>query len=421
LDDVAEPKEVRMSQFLRPLTLKDRLSIRFTQGLNNILKFPEIRNELKNAFVSRFDGDYNILFEQIKNKSVKINQEGLTRYTTFGKLLLESLDVPANNDSRNPLSSSRKMTLLDSLAEYYPLLQVALPELSNLNAENWNSEYDELPIAIVTENIINNEIPVVYSTGQTGTLSVTEEPESLVLVVSQNERVIALPRDDTDNYSISNIGLDCEGDAFMQSNLYRFVYLDDYYNAQNECSVPGSPGGGTNVQPSSCDRDTNPSKDELTRMMFISTNAMREAADQWIGGEMEIKIVITLGTKTGSAQTLTKMYFGKRTDFRHCGIFNCDTRWVNLNHEIVTWDKSEYGNKMFYMFYEYDGTGTTETTSVSFPIEINGTTFTINNTVTTKSDDLPLGESVVEYCDNTDGEGYTYRAGVVDFQVSQKD
>jgi hypothetical protein len=73
------------------------------------------------------------------------------------------------------------------------------------------------------------------------------------------------------------------------------------------------------------------------------------------------------------------------------------------------------------MFYEYDGTGTTEETSVSFPLEVNGTTFMITDKVTTKSDDLPLGESVVEYCDNTDGEGYTYRAGVVDFQVKQRD
>lgn len=76
-----------------------------------------------------------------------------------------------------------------------------------------------------------------------------------------------------------------------------------------------------------------------------------------------------------------------------------------------------------YTWYEEDG-GSTTTTNISFATTFtnsNGTTSTVNATteVTIKDDDDFLGDTIVEYCDNTDGDGYTYTLPFFVFQVRQ--
>ena len=135
---------------------------------------------------------------------------------------------------------------------------------------------------------------------------------------------------------------------------------------------------------------------------------------------MEIKAVVTMVSSAGTPQTLTKMYYGKRTDFRDCGLFDCDPKWVNMLAEIVSWTRTDYALRMNYMFFEYDGTGTTTQTAVAIPVTINGVQTTVTSTVTTVSSDLPLGESIVEYCDATAGAGTTYSTGTLFFDVNQQ-
>lgn len=127
-----------------------------------------------------------------------------------------------------------------------------------------------------------------------------------------------------------------------------------------------------------------------------------------------------MGNINGVPQTLEKLFVNNEHDYRYCGIFNCDPRWVNTLAEIVTWDKSVFGDRMNYSFFEYDGTGSTTETTVSFPVKIGNTTLTVSNKLSIKSQDFPIGQSEIEYCDNSQGEGYTYSAGSFEFQVRQK-
>jgi hypothetical protein len=75
---------------------------------------------------------------------------------------------------------------------------------------------------------------------------------------------------------------------------------------------------------------------------------------------------------------------------------------------------------MHYSFYEFDGTGSTMEVEIKFPVKIGNNTITFTNKISVNSDDFPIGSSVIEYCDNSQGEGYTYIAGALEFQVRQR-
>ncbi|MCE7994675.1 MAG: hypothetical protein HEP71_22060 [Roseivirga sp.] len=405
---------------------QDRIAARLGTGLSFAMRYPAVRQSLKESILERFDGDYNVLLAQIRNKEVVINRNGSTSKVTFGELIMEGIDAVKTDNNTNLGSTAGTMSFLDSASRFHPLLQIALPQLESLSAEDWRADLDELPLAIVPEKITEDKVPVMYPNGQTLTLSSLEEPSQLVMVISRNERVIALPKHTTLYESVNDPGLDCEGDPFLETGDNSYVMIDDYYEAQNDCTNPGNPGsgGGTGSEtpPAGpvCERDSNPAKDELTRIKFTTIQAMREAADLWFGGDMEIKAVITYITAAGTPHTLTKMYFGKRTDFRNCGLINCDPKWVNMLAEIIVWTKTGFAQSMNYMFFEYDGTGTTTTTTVAIPVTINGVATTVNSTVTTVSSDKPLGESIVNYCDPTSGTGTMYNTGVLFFEVNQQ-
>uniref|UniRef100_UPI0040474B08 hypothetical protein n=2 Tax=Roseivirga sp. TaxID=1964215 RepID=UPI0040474B08 len=164
----------------------------------------------------------------------------------------------------------------------------------------------------------------------------------------------------------------------------------------------------------------NSDKDELCRAKFTSMQEYRRARDGWVNGKLELRVVITIGNSNGQPFTLNKSFTRHESEYRSCGIFDCDPRWVNIQSEIVTWTKTEYSNRMHYYIYEYDGAGAELTSTIAFPVVIGSTTFNITSSVKIKSEDTFIGESIVEYCDNSQNDGYTYNTGTFEFQVRQR-
>jgi uncharacterized lipoprotein YehR (DUF1307 family) len=74
---------------------------------------------------------------------------------------------------------------------------------------------------------------------------------------------------------------------------------------------------------------------------------------------------------------------------------------------------------MLYTFIEFDGGSSSSTETYEFSTNINGVSVKFTGTRTILQDDDVLSQSVVEYCDNTDGEGYTYNPGKISFRVKQ--
>ena len=102
-------------------------------------------------------------------------------------------------------------------------------------------------------------------------------------------------------------------------------------------------------------------------------------------------------------------------------MFNCNTQWRYENAEVITWDRELYGEKMFYVWSEYDpGTSTTKTYSFSNSYKgTDGSNQTSNvsfsETTTDKTDEL--GQSIVEYCDGIGSDGFQYNTGSLYFQI----
>lgn len=406
----------------------DILKARFTKGLHYALSYKEARVKIKSAIMEQFDGDYNILFAQLKDERIMINRKGRNEELVFGKLIMEGIDASKeSSDFLGKPGEIQTKSFLDSIADRLPLLQIAIPELPTANAEEWSAEEFSLPIAIVPETIVDDKVPVIGVDGSLSSLSATTPPESLVIVISRNERVFALPKTNTSfTANVANVGLDCTGDPFMSTSYYDYVLIDDYYSAQNDCAIASQPGGGSGGSSTTCDRDLNTGKDRILGLKYQDINNYRRDMDDdngddaWFNGGLEVHVEIRFGQSNGSITKISKQFTGARSAWRECGLFwtNCNTIWYNTNTEIVTWNKDIYGDAMHYVWYEHDGGGT-RTETIKWTSKIGGVPVEFTDTRIVNIEDDPLGESIVEYCDNTQGEGYTYSTNDLYFKVGQ--
>jgi len=416
------------------VTQNDQLAARIAPRLLNAFQYPEVRQKAKELILNEFDGDYDLLFSYFAAQVIEIEKNGVRDQVSI-KSLLET-EPKKNQDDILPggtFSSSSTMDLIDSVRQFYPLLQLSLPELEHVSPEDWNAEYDALPLAIIPDKIINDEVPVIHPNGSQSTLSASEYPTSLVLILKNSERVIALSRatNTTFNANLDMID-DCTGNVFFRDEYSDYVLLDDYHDAQNECTLNSFPGTSfPNDDPPTdplCDRDLKNEKDELVGFQFNEVSTIREIVEgdsndkSWFSGKLEIHVDIILGTATGEINTLKKVFHGTKTDFRKCGFLwtNCRTRWFAAEVEIVTWDKATYGDRMRYSFIEYDGGSSTRKESYSFTTKIGDNDVTIAGEQTFQENDDALGNSLVEYCDNADGDGYQYDTGDIKFTIKQR-
>ena len=122
-------------------TARDQLAVSFAKNLASALKQPNVRDFIKEQTTKQFDGDYNFLFGTHKDRTIAIE-------TTNGRVAKMSFkDILFGQESANNGRASGN-SFLDSLAEVYPLLQIALPELANASAETWDAD-SEIPLIAV--------------------------------------------------------------------------------------------------------------------------------------------------------------------------------------------------------------------------------------------------------------------------------
>ena len=209
--------------------------------------------------------------------------------------------------------------------------------------------------------------------------------------------------------------------------MNRYILDIDYYEAQNDCVNTGSSGGDNNNDPNpTCDRDTNSGKDRIKGLKYDNIDLYRNHMDDdngddaWFNGGLEVHVEIRFGRANGNISKLTKVFYGDRGTWRACGFLwtNCRTIWNYTDTEVVTWDKSTYGDVMHYVWYEKDGGGTRKET-VTWPSTIGDNSIEFTDERTINIEDDQLGESIIEYCDNTDGDGYTYKTDGLHFIIGQ--
>ncbi len=396
-------------------TVRDKLAVKFAHQLAASLKEPDMRRFIREEVLQQFDGDYNFLLGTHLNKPVRITEpSGRVREVTFKEALFDP--QPAN-------ARSSADDFLDSLQQYYPLLQIAVPELANASAETWDEENDLPLIAVIPRSTQGLEYILAYdSEGNEHQLPINEEPTEPIIVISENERLIGVPKEK--NGRVDGL-CPLSIDPYYSTPTKNYYFLNDYYEAQNLCSLGGGssggggPGGGSaGGGTATCDRDIKNTKDELVKMKVNDYNDFKRIND-WFDGGQEFIATIIMAKANGSVIQLQKAVTGKDGDFRDCSWFNCQTIWRNSGVEIVTWDKSIYGDTMVYDWIERD-TGNSIEVSVDISTKINGTTVTATAKRTITDEDDILKSSAVEYCDAANGDGYLYNTGYVSFYVRQR-
>ncbi|MFT6871074.1 MAG: hypothetical protein ACJAVN_000071 [Roseivirga sp.] len=420
-----QPERINTSE-INQFSMNDKLAVRTAEGIHLLMKHAEVRELVKNEVNRQFDGDYNILLADLIRKPLTMNTGNGMQTETFGSFLQGVLGEEVSDVSRTNIQNSQK-TLIDSITQYYPLLQIAIPELEDQDINDWDFENDPLPIAIVTQDKSQGSVPSISVNGTIGNISITQDPDELYLVISSNERTIAIPTGGQSfQANIVNPGLDCTGEPYMIDDSYEYILIDDHFNAQNDCAIASQPGGGSGGSSTTCDRDLNTGKDRILGLKYRDINNYRRDMDDdngddaWFNGGLEVHVEIRFGQSNGSITKISKQFTGARSAWRECGLFwtNCNTIWYNTNTEIATWNKDIYGDAMHYVWYERDGGGT-RTETIKWTSKIGGIPVELTDTRVVNIEDDPLGESIVEYCDNTQGEGYTYVTNDLLFKVGQ--
>lgn len=253
----------------------------------------DVRKFIKKNAILQFDGDYNFLIETTKNDAVHAEINGRLESVSFGSILmgLEGHSGRITNDGK-----------IDDLISENPLLQVAIPELEEVgDAETWDAE-NEIPLVAYLpsdydESIENFLIPAYDVDGNEFLLNSSEDPERLIIVISDNERLFAIPKSASSNERAETLPVidDCPIVAapYYESSEYFYYSKDDVYTNLNECNGGGgSGGGGTGGGSSGCDRETNNDRDYLNKAKFKDYGTIRQV-ESWASGKPEVRMIVS--------------------------------------------------------------------------------------------------------------------------------
>lgn len=147
---------------------------------------------VKKEVLKEFDGDFDILFAEAKDKSLGDNSLKNSNHTTFGNFLkdfsLSNINLKSDEDFN---------TFLNSLLEEYPLLQISMPELTDGSTLNWDEKKYVPLVAVLPLNFDEKTSEIITAYDMNGNifyLDAKNPPENPVIVISQNERLIAIKK-----------------------------------------------------------------------------------------------------------------------------------------------------------------------------------------------------------------------------------
>lgn len=437
--DLQEPTpDASIVPNLSSLSKKDAVANNVAKALAEKMSDVAIRKFVKEQALERFDGSAEFLFTKAARKNVGASTGSSSQSTTGSSSLAPTNSFASHlfgsRGSQNMrMSSGGIESLVDSLQRVYPLLQISVPSLSEeVNPENWDVESQEPLVAFVGEG--DSKFLIAYdSQGKIHYLSKEEAPSELVVVVSENERLKPFTKggelatqstQSTQGMAINTVNIIQPCLEGVEPELVTEEY--NYYLTSDLNSFECYDGGGNTdpaTAPTTCDRDSRNTKDNLYKVKFTDQSQFNRVSE-WFDSGLDIEIVIFFGQSSGAISQVTKYASGPDRDFRDCGAFTCKPESFHINAEVVTWNKETWGDLMLYVLNEKDsGKETTQSYSFSPTYDMgNGVKTTVTHTVSVKTtdEDDPLGSSVVEYCDNTDGDGTMYTTGKINLWVNQK-
>ncbi len=379
---------------------RDATRENFSKALAKAMASQPVRDFLKSQFMLKQTGDYEVLYESIKNQ--RINGA-----LTFAQTLQQQGSGLASD-----FFSSK-------ICQEDPTLTIIMPEFENLSPEAWNTGSFVPKVAVQPVSYIEGTTLKLYnSTGTESAISTTVDPTELIVGSKSSETVVAV------NPSTLRTLKGMDASARIASGELTLLFTGEcwaYYLAiKSDGSDPVETRGserGNCTQP--CDRDCETTKDEITKMRFQSKDAWRRA-NEFLEGSLEGEIYITFvhgGLQNLGVNTLKKGFDGKKNKW-----LNGDTpKWRDIYAEVIHWVLNSNGDVMVYDFWEVDNSDFDFSYKPKIKVTIEGVVIEKEGLeITVEQKDDFLGQSVVEYCDAAYTPGYEYSTGTVRFFVRQK-
>ncbi|WP_026951231.1 hypothetical protein [Algoriphagus mannitolivorans] len=370
---------------------------RFASALSSGLKDEAVRKFVSENIQDQFDGDLNFLYYTTKGKSLGGPN---SKSITFEEALFGS--------------QSNFRTTEPSL-EFDPLMQVALrgPEEQLIDFSEIDEGISVLYIAPGQDLKSNPIVPMITEGGEVSEWDIRTVPATPVLVISQNERLVKVPKNPAARIQ--------SGDACLQSatpyfsdDINDYYFYTDYYCGGGGL-IDNPPGGGSST---GCDRDLNSNWERIDRVRFTTMEELNEASN-WADGAPEVFFIVFTGSSQPNLAQVKK-FIPKvdRSKWKDCSVFNCKTEWVFPNNlEVFNWVKLDYSQTITIQWYEYDpGDSVTEEREFTYKDPITGIEYTRTETVVTSDNDEYLGMTPVEYCNDATGtDAKMYTTGKIDF------
>lgn len=332
---------VRPDDPAKKLTVHDRMAVGLAKSVSQSVSLQPVRDFLKSEAGSRFDGDYDILLQEVRNKPVHgMKGGGRSSSPTFGEVLFGG---SAASNGRS--SAAGGEALLDSLGALFPLMQIAIPALENQTVETWNTASHKPLVAVLPQDYqegVTKTITAFDAEGREYEIDAEKQPENLVIVISHNERLIAVPKGA--NPERGRTKSECLL-LYFSSSTHDY-YRNDY--TSSNCGGGGgggfwgdSGGGGTEL----CLRTDG--SYEFLRGLYLSQQAL-DRFEGWPAGAPEIhpRVFFPVSSTILDHRNMNVMEPRRRNDIRD--------QWWDRNNSIAVWDRSQRGSTWAFTFIEDD-------------------------------------------------------------------
>lgn len=331
------------------LTSRDKVLDNVAKRLARSLEKEEVRAFIKSEALKKFDGDFDILYSNVKNKSIT------------GSKFSEHLNQAAKTGED-----------VNQLAARVPLLNIAVP----VNIDKWNTE-NFIPLVAIAHSSLDEKttelIKAYDSKGNIHWLNAKEAPDYPVVVVGLNERA-EVDEDGNllkvNNYPSVNSRMEEES---LESGDDQYL-IDDGGSGGGGGSTGGSTGSTTDCR-------VDKKYEWLTGMEFADVSYY----EAWARGAPEVRLIVKSPEHNfDGPNDQTGIYIG---DFKPSNRSDVNGKRWDLNSDLFPWDKDLNGLTTGFYFYEIDEGGSGQTINLSLTYKLPG-----GGTATAKTD-LKIGSS----------------------------
>lgn len=165
--------------------------------LAKIVQDENIREFIRNEANQQKDGDFDILFAEVLDKSITT-----TTLRSSGNTLREYL----KNNNVTTKSANYNVNieeLLNNIEKKHPLLQISIPNMETASWENIISNNAPFLVAYLSDDyddMSGDPIPAYDQSGYIHMLDGEKAPQEPVIVISESERIFSVARSLKDKY-----------------------------------------------------------------------------------------------------------------------------------------------------------------------------------------------------------------------------